>query len=200
MTRIDLKVPYSEKDEAKKLGARWDSTSKTWFVPDSVDPSAFKRWLPDHPTINVKADSYTIVQTEESCWKCGELTRVHGFLLPAGHRTLEYVDDGISEWYKHREAAMVFYVTDLFPAITEQIRAITRHYFEDFSKTTNSSYWMNHCESCSMKQGDFNLYCEPGGAFLPIDDHAVARIRSQVVRASFGCRGSTAYGGLIGDI
>lgn len=200
MTRIDLKVPYSEKDEAKKLGARWDSSSNTWFVPDSLDPHRFKRWLPEPPEINVQADRYSIVQTEETCWRCGELTRVHGFLLPVGHKTLEHADDGVSEWYVHGEAAMVFYVTDLYPAVAKQIKAITPHYFEDFSKTTNSSYWMNHCEHCSMKQGDFNLYCEPGGAFLPIEDYTVASIRRQTVGASFGCRGSTAYGGLIGDI
>jgi hypothetical protein len=28
-----LDVPYSEKDEAKKLGARWDPKAKSWYVP-----------------------------------------------------------------------------------------------------------------------------------------------------------------------
>ncbi len=29
---IDLQVEYSEKDKAKKLGAKWDSYKKVWFV------------------------------------------------------------------------------------------------------------------------------------------------------------------------
>ncbi|WP_458375222.1 DUF5710 domain-containing protein [Pseudomonas pergaminensis] len=29
MARIDLKVPFSEKDEAKSLGAKWDPGLKT---------------------------------------------------------------------------------------------------------------------------------------------------------------------------
>jgi hypothetical protein len=30
--RVDLRVPYSEKDEAKALGARWDPSIKKWYV------------------------------------------------------------------------------------------------------------------------------------------------------------------------
>ncbi len=30
--RIDLSVPYAEKDAAKKLGARWDGDRKTWYA------------------------------------------------------------------------------------------------------------------------------------------------------------------------
>lgn len=31
MLRIDLKVPFAEKDEAKQLGARWDGERKVWY-------------------------------------------------------------------------------------------------------------------------------------------------------------------------
>jgi len=34
MPRIDLQVPFAEKDAAKHLGARWDSQNTTWYVPD----------------------------------------------------------------------------------------------------------------------------------------------------------------------
>ncbi|MED8143181.1 DUF5710 domain-containing protein [Escherichia coli] len=32
MTRIYINVPFHEKDEAKRLGARWDATRKTWYI------------------------------------------------------------------------------------------------------------------------------------------------------------------------
>lgn len=48
--RIDLKVPYSEKDAAKKLGARWDADAKTWYVVDVVDLWQFVQWMPKHLT------------------------------------------------------------------------------------------------------------------------------------------------------
>lgn len=45
--RTNLKVPFAEKDEAKRLGARWDPANKTWYVKDVEDLTAFARW---HPT------------------------------------------------------------------------------------------------------------------------------------------------------
>jgi hypothetical protein len=40
-----LTVPYAEKDDAKRLGARWDATRKKWYVPQGVDAEPFSRWI-----------------------------------------------------------------------------------------------------------------------------------------------------------
>lgn len=42
-----LIVPYSEKDQAKALGARWDAAGKTWYVPEGLMLEPFECWLPD---------------------------------------------------------------------------------------------------------------------------------------------------------
>jgi Domain of unknown function (DUF5710) len=45
--RIDLTVPYARKEEAKALGARWDPSLRTWFVPPGIDLTGFDaKWLP----------------------------------------------------------------------------------------------------------------------------------------------------------
>ncbi|MBS0357070.1 MAG: hypothetical protein JSR83_24560 [Proteobacteria bacterium] len=44
--RTNLKVPFAEKDDAKRLGARWDPANKTWYVKDAEDLTSFARWLP----------------------------------------------------------------------------------------------------------------------------------------------------------
>ena len=44
--RVNLKVPFAEKDEAKKLGARWDAARKIWFVDNQGDLAPFSRWSP----------------------------------------------------------------------------------------------------------------------------------------------------------
>lgn len=44
--RTNLKVPFAEKDEAKKLGARWDAARKLWYVDGIADLSPFARWAP----------------------------------------------------------------------------------------------------------------------------------------------------------
>jgi exodeoxyribonuclease VII large subunit len=45
-TRIDLQVPYSEKDQAKVHGAQWDTANRTWYAPAGTDLQKLKRWLP----------------------------------------------------------------------------------------------------------------------------------------------------------
>ena len=44
--RHDLKVPFADKDAAKKLGARWDAARKIWYVADNIDIAPFAKWLP----------------------------------------------------------------------------------------------------------------------------------------------------------
>jgi hypothetical protein len=43
---MNLKVPFAEKDEAKKLGARWDAARKIWYVVSDGELAAFARWSP----------------------------------------------------------------------------------------------------------------------------------------------------------
>ena len=31
---IDMSVPFHEKDQAKRLGAKWDWKGRTWFAPN----------------------------------------------------------------------------------------------------------------------------------------------------------------------
>ncbi|MCI4337618.1 MAG: DUF5710 domain-containing protein, partial [Thermoplasmata archaeon] len=37
-------VPYEEKNDAKRLGARWDASAQSWYVPGGVGPEPFARW------------------------------------------------------------------------------------------------------------------------------------------------------------
>jgi hypothetical protein len=47
--RIDLDVPFAQKDEAKRLGAHWDPQQKIWFINSKYDQAKFDKWLPDSP-------------------------------------------------------------------------------------------------------------------------------------------------------
>ena len=46
MKKFYINCPYSEKDLAKTLGARWDADAKKWFVPEGLNRNTFKRWWP----------------------------------------------------------------------------------------------------------------------------------------------------------
>jgi hypothetical protein len=55
-----LDVPYSEKDGAKALGARWNPTRRRWYVPDGVATEPFEKWLPKGASTgaNGRVDAY----------------------------------------------------------------------------------------------------------------------------------------------
>lgn len=44
--RMNLKVPFAEKEQAKKLGARWDAAQKVWYIEKLIDMAPFARWSP----------------------------------------------------------------------------------------------------------------------------------------------------------
>lgn len=203
MPRIDLQVPFSEKDDAKRLGARWDAGRKVWYVPDGLEASSFTRWIPAGPETNIRSSCYYIAETRKSCWKCGKETLVLGLLIPAGHQTLEPIDEeelefssdeeyeawlnspASSEWATCDLPTLIHYVDYLPDAVRKHVHARSRNYRVDFSKTTQSAYWMNHCEHCGMKQGDFEMYCEPQGAFFPLDEREAAQIVLHAVDEPF---------------
>jgi hypothetical protein len=43
--RINLNVPFQEKDQAKSLGARWDPHLKTWYIDSDKDLKLFTKWM-----------------------------------------------------------------------------------------------------------------------------------------------------------
>ena len=43
-TRIYINCPYSDKDEAKTLGAKWDAKEKKWWITPE-DREQFEKWL-----------------------------------------------------------------------------------------------------------------------------------------------------------
>jgi len=45
-TRSYLKVPYQEKDHARRAGARWDQQAKLWYAPADIGLELLARWLP----------------------------------------------------------------------------------------------------------------------------------------------------------
>ncbi|EIP5862260.1 DUF5710 domain-containing protein (plasmid) [Methylocaldum sp. MU1018] len=217
--RIDLQVPFDEKDEAKRCGARWDTASKVWYIPDGVDPKSFQRWLPkslEHRS-NIKSDNYFVAVSSKACWKCGGITKVCGIALPAGHETLEPVDEedagfgqndvyteaqfqewldspASSHWVTSDFPTIVYYVSALPERVINYMQVYSHHYKLDFSKTMQTSYWMNHCEHCGMKQGDFEMYEEPDGTFYPLDAAAAAQITLHFINEPFSCSGTCSYG------
>jgi len=56
-----LTVSFAEKDEVKKLGAKWDSKEKSWYVPAGTDTAPFEKWIPDQVAV---IDVQSVAQDE----------------------------------------------------------------------------------------------------------------------------------------
>lgn len=171
--RTELNVPFKEKDIVKKMGAKWDPEKKVWYVPSGVNLEDFKSWIVTvhNPGINFKADSFFIAETSGRCWKCSKNTRFISLGLYPGFLTevLEEDENDPSEtslvWVEHGFYALLYYVREIPEDVCCHIQSLSSCYKIDHSSTAKRSYWMNHCEYCGAKQGDFMEYCEPDGLF-----------------------------------
>jgi len=46
--RTNLSVPYEERNEARRLGAKWDGARRTWYVENKEELEPFLKWMAPH--------------------------------------------------------------------------------------------------------------------------------------------------------
>ncbi|ADU72218.1 DUF5710 domain-containing protein [Pantoea sp. At-9b] len=193
MSRTDLNVPFDEREDVKRLSGRWDPEKKTWFIPEGIASAPFKKWIPFR---NFRASYWFIAQTIGICWKCKEDTLFTSILLPEGHETLEADEDESDEdkpnsdalqayWLVQKKPAFIFYIDDIPREVLSQLGQVRHYLSRDYSKTTDSRYWMNHCQHCHAKQGDFPLHCEVDSYFAPQEIRHGKNIELYTVKAPF---------------
>jgi Domain of unknown function (DUF5710) len=163
MPRVELRIPFSEKEEAKRRGARWDSEKKTWYIPEGIERSAFEEWLPTPQSPNIRAPGWSVIGSQRECWRCHRVSRVFAIVLPPGYEEIIVADDPADDcWQGGEDLVLLSYVDDVPDSVAAQLHRLVPRYRINYSQTTNSFYWMNHCEHCSAKLGDFETLHESG--------------------------------------
>jgi hypothetical protein len=184
--RIDLRVPFSEKEEVERLGARWGADRKTWYAPAGVAVESLRKWIADRRSPNARAASYFLAESARQCWRCGRRTRVYAIMLPGNHEVLFAAEDPVDdEWQLGGEPTLLSYVEYLEESVAEQLRVMAPRYRVDYSQTTGTFYWMNHCEGCLAKLGDFETLEEWDSAFVPATRKHAEAILLREVRDGF---------------
>lgn len=189
---MDLNVPYAEKDEAKRLGARWSPERRCWYVPAGSDPLPLSRWWITRettPSLSLRAPEAYLVRSPAHCWRCGSPITVIGFLLAPSFEVNDAWESGeeavVDHWSAYEDWGFAHYIEELSSEVAEIASAASPTYRPGFSKTMQCQYWANHCSSCRALQGDFNLFSEPGGAFMPMTEQDAQLMRATRVGVLF---------------
>ncbi|HMI04872.1 MAG TPA: DUF5710 domain-containing protein [Pedobacter sp.] len=167
-----LNVPYSDKDEVKKLGAWWIPEQKSWVIPDHVkDINPFKKWIPFQEGCIVRKP-YLVASAEISCWKCRR--KIPVIALGAKHYFfLEYDDDDESDnpepkWFKSEGPTLFSFPHEIDERVLDLLMVNYPFYQYRYSKTAEDSFWANTCKYCGILQSTFEQHEEPGGVFCPL--------------------------------
>lgn len=159
--RLDLFVPFEEKDEARGLGARWDARARCWFVPAGVDRALFSRWFEPRPetvpakpevgSIELSTELQTpqIVEADVWCHDCGAQTPV---LTVA-----DFDQDGDLDGVTRIQA--------MDATLTQALKPYP-YYRMTYSRTARLWAFANVCSHCEALQGEFFLHNEPDGPFF----------------------------------
>jgi hypothetical protein len=131
--------------------------------------------------VNVRSKDYFIARTAGPCAYCGVRTPLVALVLPPSHETLTLAGDGADgprpdSWDQVPWSAFLFYVGYLPDGVQLRVQASSKTYRPAVSPAAQGSYWANHCEHCGSLQEDHDLFCEPEGAFLPVDAASASAI------------------------
>ena len=171
--RTELDVPFSHKEEAKALGAKWDRTKKVWYVPSGVNPEPFAEWLPGVDRSDPSAPYIYLVLGKRECWKCHKETSVAAFGIP--YRTDN--DESVAIAHAPNESGHIAIDTAnanalaIVPAlgcVPGEIRDYLHKrcgYKPVGARASKAPSLGNTCTSCDALQGSRYLFEEPSSPF-----------------------------------
>ncbi len=169
-----LEVPYEEKDEAKKLGARWNPKIKKWYAEDKKDYPKFRKWiLKDDSGATILCDCIYIIEGIHTCFKCGERTRVIGFGIENYYEFGDYEEFENGYEYNEGEIRITSHIEPMPNKILDYVKK-NYNYKKRYSKTVGKEYYANCCENCDILQGDFFIFSEVDSPFW-IEDEEMAK-------------------------
>jgi len=140
--------------------------------------------------VNYRSRMYSIARALQRCGCCARLTAVVAVVLPPGHETLAFDEDADEEsapadvWEVAEAGALLFFIEYFPESVRARLQGVSRHYQLGHAEA-GPLYWTNQCSFCGAEQDDFELFCEPEGAFSPTSKEAAALIRLHEVSEPF---------------
>lgn len=152
--KLLLDVPYLEKDFAKKNGAKWNASKKSWFIDDITKVPNVLKWL---PKMNILCSKLYVFTMTIDCWKCGTETQVVCLGTDSSYSSDE-------EFELNKDLQLLTYVKEIPSPLGTYLKK-KYGYFPAFSNFIGETYFINHCTECNSVQGDNFLHEIPEDAF-----------------------------------
>lgn len=178
-----LNVPYSEKDEAKALGAKWNPRAKKWYVNCSPEYyRKFAKWLLcGRKSVIIPMDEIFIIEGKISCWKCGSETVVAGLGVNSFVRLFESInctDEELvceySDEYIKSHALFRLSWTDKEADIPPAILKYLKQNYSVKTRYSNAKHrrvFANHCKHCGSRLGNWFIFDRPESPFSAYGDN-----------------------------
>lgn len=128
--------------------------------------------------MNVRAEHYSIVRATGACPRCGCRNELTALMVPPGHAVRDPEACGaiqIADWEIFPCSAFLFHLERLAPAVEERL------YSRSARRGSTLRDQINRCTRCDYVWSDDELFCEPGGAFLPLSDREAQRLTFEPV-------------------
>uniref|UniRef100_UPI00402AFAA3 DUF5710 domain-containing protein n=1 Tax=Bacillus sp. DX2.2 TaxID=3073452 RepID=UPI00402AFAA3 len=158
MPRINLCVPYDQKDKVKALGGKWDVENKTWYIIVNTykETEPFSEWI-----YTAKSPEFWIVELHRECWRCRKQTPIFAYCFPKGYISLEFENEDDEAcsffWEPVHFFTLLTYVYCISRNALQIMKKITNNYYLDSTKM-GGEYYLNHCKYCNAKLGDFSSF------------------------------------------
>lgn len=136
---------------------------------------------------NVRAPAYFVLRADAHCRHCGRLTALLALGVPRDHETLDLPEDAecAGTWQPAGADALLFFVQELPDSVRRRMSGLSQCFRPAHGAATSNSYWANHCEHCGALFSDYELHCEPEGAFMPASEQAAAGVRLMPIPEPF---------------
>lgn len=162
-----LDVPYSEKDEAKALGAKWNPDLKKWYVVDRNDYYKFSKWVKRLNNEDcILCDYFYIVIGKRECFKCKNETQVIGFGIEK-HIQIWFDEESNTEKFFYINEDI--HISEFIPGLPKTVYNFLNRNFGfrlGYSQFMNAQYYGNHCSNCGVLQGNNFLFHEVDSPFF----------------------------------
>lgn len=189
--KLYLNVPYSQRNEAKSLGAHWNKTAKKWFYEgESKNFSIFGKWIlsPNRDRTIIAYDNIFIIETVQKCKHCGKGTRVIGFGI-GSHSILQedngeyFIDENIEEYDNLLDEENEIHLawadseSDVPPFLLKYLKG---HYnIKNRYSTQYRGHLSNFCDNCDSIQENYYLFNNadsPLSTETPVESELISRL------------------------